>query len=290
MRIVDVTLETLPDFERGLRALARELDDPYRAQTDALEVSIAEKDDELAATARENAARLSGLQAMLDAERAQRESLESELTQSSLIADQRLLEERRRLEEEDRARAAAQEADELPLEPTDQPLDMAINGRGFFEILQPDGNIAYTRNGEFHLSADGEVVTADGLVLQPAITVPQGTLSLTIGRDGTVSALQAGNPSPTQVGSIQLSDFINPAGLQAIGSNLFLETASSGAAQQGTPGLNGFGSVEQGTVENSNVNVVEELVNMITTQRTYEMNSKVIDTADQMLQFLSQTL
>ncbi len=176
------------------------------------------------------------------------------------------------------------------LQVTDQPLDMAINGRGFFEILQPDGNIAYTRNGEFHLSADGEVVTADGLVLQPAITVPQGTLSLTIGRDGTVSALQAGNPSPTQVGSIQLSDFINPAGLQAIGSNLFLETASSGAAQQGTPGLNGFGSVEQGTVENSNVNVVEELVNMITTQRTYEMNSKVVQTTDQMLQFVTQNI
>jgi len=176
------------------------------------------------------------------------------------------------------------------LQVTDQPLDMAIDGRGFYEILLPDGNIAYTRNGEFHLSADGEIVNGDGLLLQPAITIPQSTLSVTIGRDGTVSALVSGNSSPTQVGSIQLTDFVNPAGLQAIGSNLFLETASSGSAQQGTPGTNGFGSIEQGSVENSNVNIVEELVNMITTQRTYEMNSKVIQTADQMLQFVSQNI
>lgn len=176
------------------------------------------------------------------------------------------------------------------LQVTDQPLDMAIDGRGFFEILQPNGNTAYTRNGEFHLSVDGEVVTADGLVLQPAITIPEGAQSITVGQDGTVSVLLAGNPSPTQVGSIQLADFINPAGLQAIGSNLFLETASSGAAQQGTPGINGFGALRQGSVENSNVNIVEELVNMITTQRTYEVNSKVLQTTDQMLQFVSQNL
>lgn len=176
------------------------------------------------------------------------------------------------------------------LEITHQSLDMAINGRGFFEILQPDGSIAYTRNGEFHLNSNGEIVNSDGLILQPAITVPQNTLSLTIGRDGTVSAVVAGNSTPTQIGNIQLSDFINPAGLQAIGSNLFVETASSGAAQQGTPGLNGFGSVEQGMLENSNVNVVEELVEMITTQRVYELNSKVVQTADQMLQFVSQNL
>ena len=176
------------------------------------------------------------------------------------------------------------------LQVSDQPLDLAINGRGFYEILLPDGNLAYTRNGQFHLSADGEIVNGDGLLLQPAITVPQNTLSLTIGQDGTVSALVAGSASPTQVGSIQLTDFINPAGLQAMGSNLFLETASSGAAQQDTPGTNGFGSIEQGSVENSNVNIVEELVNMITAQRTYEMNSKVIQTADQMLQFVSQNI
>ena len=134
------------------------------------------------------------------------------------------------------------------------------------------------------------MVTADGLVLQPAITIPEGAQSITVGQDGTVSVLLAGNPSPTQVGSIQLADFINPAGLQAIGSNLFLETASSGAAQQGTPGINGFGALRQGSVENSNVNIVEELVNMITTQRTYEVNSKVLQTTDQMLQFVSQNL
>ena len=176
------------------------------------------------------------------------------------------------------------------LQVTDQPLDMAINGRGFFEILQPNGTTAYTRNGEFHLSADGEMVTADGLVLQPAITIPQGALSITIGKDGTVSVLLSGNAAPTQVGNIQLSDFVNPAGLQAIGANLFIETAASGAANQGTPGINGFGSLEQGSIENSNVNIVEELVDMITTQRTYEVNSKVLQTTDQMLQFISQNL
>jgi len=176
------------------------------------------------------------------------------------------------------------------LQVTDQPLDLAINGRGFFEILQPSGQIAYTRNGEFHLSADGEVVNADGLILQPAISIPEGAQSITIGQDGTVSVLLAGDTSPTQLGSIQLTDFINPAGLQAIGANLFLETASSGPAQQGTPSLNGFGSLQQGSIENSNVNIVEELVNMITTQRTYEVNSKVLQTTDQMLQFITQNV
>lgn len=176
------------------------------------------------------------------------------------------------------------------LQVSDKPLDLAIDGRGFFEIILPDGNVAYTRNGEFSLSADGELVNSDGLLVQPAITIPQSTISVSIGQDGTVSALIAGSAAPTQVGNIQLSDFINPSGLQAVGSNLFRETASSGAAQQGTPGANGFGSVLQGTIENSNVNIVEELVNMITTQRTYEMNSKVIQTADQMLQFVSQNI
>jgi len=176
------------------------------------------------------------------------------------------------------------------LQVTDQPLDLAIDGRGFYEILLPDGNIAYTRNGEFSMSADGEIVNSDGLLLQPAITIPQNTLTVTVGRDGTVSALVAGSATPTQVGNLQLTDFINPSGLQAMGSNLYLETASSGPAQQGTPGTNGFGGIEQGAIENSNVNIVEELVNMITAQRTYEMNSKVIQTADQMLQFVSQNI
>ena len=176
------------------------------------------------------------------------------------------------------------------LQVTDQPLDMAINGRGFFEILQPNGNIAYTRNGEFHLSADGEIVNADGLLLQPSISIPEGAQSITIGQDGTVSVLLPGDVSPTEVGSVQLTDFINPAGLQAAGANLFLETVASGPAQQGTASLNGFGSILQGSIENSNVNIVEELVNMITTQRTYEVNSKVLQTTDQMLQFVTQNI
>ncbi len=176
------------------------------------------------------------------------------------------------------------------LQVTDQPLDMAINGRGFFEILQPNGNIAYTRNGEFHLSAEGEIVNADGLLLQPSIAIPEGAQSITIGQDGTVSVLLAGEVSPTQVGSVQLTDFINPAGLQAAGANLFLETVASGPAQQGTASLNGFGAILQGSIENSNVNIVEELVNMITTQRTYEVNSKVLQTTDQMLQFVTQNI
>lgn len=173
---------------------------------------------------------------------------------------------------------------------TEQPLDMAINGRGFFQILLPDGNIAYTRNGEFALSADGDLVNSDGLLLQPGIAIPQNTLSVTVSRDGVVSALVQGSSTPTVAGNIQLADFINPAGLQAIGANLFLETASSGAVNQGTPDTNGFGTMVQGSIENSNVNIVEELVNMITAQRTYEMNSKVIQTVDQMLQFVSQNI
>ena len=134
------------------------------------------------------------------------------------------------------------------------------------------------------------MVNADGLILQPAISIPEGAQSITIGQDGTVSVLLAGDTSPPQLGSIQLTDFINPAGLQAMGANLFLETASSGPAQQGTPSLNGFGSLQQGSIENSNVNIVEELVNMITTQRTYEVNSKVLQTTDQMLQFITQNV
>ena len=176
------------------------------------------------------------------------------------------------------------------IEVTDRPLDMAINGRGFFEILLPDGSVAYTRNGEFNLSADGDLVTAEGLLLQPNINIPENTVTVTVSRDGVVSALIQGNPSPTVAGNLQLSDFLNPAGLQAIGSNLYLETASSGGVTTGTPDGNGFGSIIQGSVENSNVNIVEELVGMITTQRAYEMNSKVIQTVDQMLQFVSQTI
>ncbi|WP_369602230.1 flagellar basal-body rod protein FlgG [Hahella sp. SMD15-11] len=176
------------------------------------------------------------------------------------------------------------------LEVTEQPLDIAIDGRGFFQILMPDGTISYTRDGQFHLSSDGTIVTASGLPLEPAITIPSGATSITIGTDGTVEVTEAGNPAPTQVGNITLVDFINPAGLQALGNNLFAQTAASGDPLQGTPGLNGLGSTRQGMVESSNVEIVEEMVNMITTQRAYEMNSKVVSTADQMLQFITNNL
>lgn len=173
---------------------------------------------------------------------------------------------------------------------TDSSLDMAIEGRGFFQVLMPDGSPAFTRDGGFSMNSQGQLVTSSGFQLDPAISVPAETLSVTIGSDGTVSALVAGGAQPQQVGSVQLTDFINPQGLQAIGQNLYKETVSSGAPQQGTPGLNGLGLIVQGSLEGSNVNVVEELVNMIETQRSYEMNSKAIQTVDEMLQFVSQTL
>jgi len=173
---------------------------------------------------------------------------------------------------------------------TGNPLDAAVQGRGFFQILRPDGSTAYTRDGSFQVNSQGQVVNSSGFQLQPSITIPTGAQSLTVGEDGIVSVLLAGSAAPSQVGNIQTSDFINPTGLQAIGGNLFLETASSGSPQTGTPGLNGFGTLISGAVETSNVNVVEELVNMIETQRAYEMNSKVISTTDQMLQFVSQNL
>jgi flagellar basal-body rod protein FlgG len=176
------------------------------------------------------------------------------------------------------------------LQTTDQPLDMAINGRGFFQVMQPDGTVSFTRDGTFHLNSDGQIVTAQGLALEPAIVVPNEAQTFTVGTDGTVSITTAGNAASQVIGNLQTADFINPAGLQAIGGNLFLETASSGAPQVATPGLNGAGTVLQNTLENSNVSTVEELVNMITTQRAYEMNSKVISTADQMLQNLTQNL
>lgn len=176
------------------------------------------------------------------------------------------------------------------LQTTEQPLDMAVNGRGFFQILQPDGTVSYTRDGSFHLDSNGQLVTAQGYSLEPAIVLPAEVKSLTVGEDGTVSVVVAGSAAAQVVGNIQTADFVNPAGLQAIGNNLFLETGASGAPQVGTPGLTGLGPVLQNTLENSNVSTVEELVNMITTQRAYEMNSKVISTSDQMLGFLSQNL
>ena len=176
------------------------------------------------------------------------------------------------------------------LNTTGNSLDVAIQGRGFFQILMPDGSFGYTRDGGFKMSAEGELVTASGYKVQPGISIPSGAQSITIGNDGVVSATVAGQSAPTQIGTLQLTDFVNPAGLQPRGENLLSESAASGPAQTSTPGLNGLGSVQQGALEGSNVNVVEELVNMIETQRAYEMNSKAISTTDQMLQYVSQNL
>jgi flagellar basal-body rod protein FlgG len=173
---------------------------------------------------------------------------------------------------------------------TGNALDVAIEGRGFIQVLLPDGTIGYTRDGSFKLDAQGQLVTANGYVVQPGITIPANAQSITIGADGTVSVLTSGATAPTQVGSLQLADFVNPAGLQPIGKNLFLETAASGSPQVGTPGTSGLGTLVQGSLESSNVNVVEELVNMIETQRAYEMNSKAIQVADQMLAYVNNRL
>jgi len=173
---------------------------------------------------------------------------------------------------------------------TSNPLDVAINGRGFFEILLPDGTQAYTRDGTFQVNADGQLVTASGYALQPAITIPQGASAVSIGSDGVVSAVPPGQSDAIQVGTFQLTDFVNPAGLTPRGQNLYAETAASGPPQPGSPGLNGLGTLVQGSLETSNVNVVEELVSMIETQRAYEMNSRAIETADQMLQHLTNSL
>jgi flagellar basal-body rod protein FlgG len=171
---------------------------------------------------------------------------------------------------------------------TGNPLDLAIQGQGFFQIQMPDGTIAYTRDGTFQTNAQGQLVTSNGYLLQPGITIPQGAQSVTIGSDGTVSVKLAGQSAPTQVGQLQLANFINPAGLSPIGGNLLEQSAASGSPQTGSPGTNGFGTLSQGALEGSNVNVVEELVNMIQTQRAYEMNSKAINTVDQMLQYATQ--
>ena len=173
---------------------------------------------------------------------------------------------------------------------TGRALDVMVNGRGFFEVMMPDGTSAYTRDGSFQINAQGELVTNTGYPVQPGIQIPEGAQSVTIGSDGTISAQMAGEAASVEIGSLTLTDFINPAGLQAKGENLFLETMASGPAQNGTPGLNGLGQVVQGALEGSNVNVVEELVSMIETQRAYEMNAKAISTTDQMLGYLNQNV
>ncbi|WP_329742655.1 flagellar basal-body rod protein FlgG [Dyella sp. A6] len=173
------------------------------------------------------------------------------------------------------------------IEQTGNSLDVAIEGRGFLQVSMPDGSVAYTRDGSLHTDANGQLVTGDGYPISPSITLPSGVQSITIGTDGTVSATTAGSTTPVQVGTIQLADFVNPAGLQPMGQNLYLETASSGSPQTGQPSLNGMGSLQQGSLESSNVDVVEQMVDMIETQRTYEMNSKAISSVDQMLQDLT---
>jgi flagellar basal-body rod protein FlgG len=173
---------------------------------------------------------------------------------------------------------------------TGNALDVLIQGRGFFQVLQPDGNLAYSRDGSFKIDSEGRLVTASGYEIQPSLTIPSDAQSITIGLDGTVQATLAGQTSPTSLGTLQLADFINPAGLQPKGQNLFVETAASGSPQVANPGLEGLGTLEQGALESSNVNVVEELVSMIETQRAYEMNSKAIATSDQMLQYLNNNL
>jgi flagellar basal-body rod protein FlgG len=173
---------------------------------------------------------------------------------------------------------------------TGNSLDVAIQGKGYFQVLHPDGNIVYTRDGTFSLSADGNVVTPNGYELQPAMTVPTNATSLTIGSDGVVSVLVSGNSAPTQIGQIELAYFVNPQGLEPVGDNLYRETNASGGVNTAIPGTDSTGTLIQSSLESSNVNVVEELVNMIETQRAYEMNSKAISTTDEMLSYVNQQL
>ncbi|MDO8346533.1 MAG: flagellar basal-body rod protein FlgG [Rugosibacter sp.] len=174
------------------------------------------------------------------------------------------------------------------LQRTEAPLDLAINGNGFFQIQMPDGTLAYTRDGSFQLDNTGQIVTSSGYPVSPAITIPSTAINVSISRDGIVSVTEQGSTTPTQVGTIQLAGFVNNGGLQSMGENLFVETASSGTPTPNTPGTNGTGLLNQGYVETSNVNVAEELVTMIQTQRAYELNSKAVSTSDAMLARLTQ--
>ena len=176
------------------------------------------------------------------------------------------------------------------LSQTANQLDLAIQGQGFFQILHPDGSTVYTRDGQFTLNSEGTMVTAEGYELDPTITVPEDAVSITIGSDGIVSVLVAGDTTPTELGQITLANFINPVGLQPVGDNFYRETAASGDPTIGNPTDDSLGSLQQGFLEASNVNVVEELVHMIETQRAYEVNSKAISTSDQMLSYLNQQL
>lgn len=176
------------------------------------------------------------------------------------------------------------------IQQTENSLDVAISGRGYLQILMPNGEVNYTRDGSFKLDSNGQIVNSSGLPLEPAVTVPPDATSLTIGRDGVITVQQPGSPAAIQLGQLQLADFINPAGLEPIGENLFRQTVASGEPVIGNPSDNELGATFQGSLETSNVNVVEELVNMIETQRAYEMNSKAISTTDDMLSFVTQQL
>ncbi|MBK5936821.1 flagellar basal-body rod protein FlgG [Halorhodospira halophila] len=173
---------------------------------------------------------------------------------------------------------------------TERSLDVAIEGKGFFQVLRPDGQVGYTRDGGFQLNENGEIVTSGGYLLEPAIQVPEEAETISIGSDGTVSAKIPGDEEPEEIGQIELADFINPSGLEPVGENMFLETASSGAPEVGAPGEGALGNVMQGALETSNVNIAEELVNMIENQRGFETNTRAISTTDEMLQFLNQNV
>ena len=183
----------------------------------------------------------------------------------------------------------AQQFTQGNIETTGNNLDLAVSGNGFF-ITSNNGALNYTRDGSFQLNAQGQLVTSEGYAVQPAITIPTGAQTITIGSDGTVSVQLPNQTTPTTVGTLQLANFINPAGLQDIGGNLSVETAASGPPTVGTPGLSGLGTLIQGSVEASNVDIVEELVNMIQTQEAYEMNSRAVETTDQMLQYGTQNM
>lgn len=173
---------------------------------------------------------------------------------------------------------------------TEGALDMAISGRGYFQVSMPDGTIAYSRDGAFQVDDSGQIVTANGYPLEPSITIPAQTTSITVGSDGTISATVYGSSTPTVVGSLTIADFMNVSGLQPIGENLFRETAASGSATVATPGTNGLGNIIAGALESSNVNIAEEMVNMIETQRAYETNAKAISAVDQMLQYANNNI
>jgi len=175
------------------------------------------------------------------------------------------------------------------LQNTGNSLDIAIQGKGFLEVELPDGTFGYTRDGSLQVDQDGQIVTAGGYVIQPPLNIPDNALTISIGRDGTVSVTQAGAPGiNVEIGQVQLATFINPTGLHSMGENLYLESDASGPVNYAQPGLDGAGTILQEYIETSNVNVAEELVNMITTQRAYEMNSKSIETSDAMLNRLTQ--